>query len=278
MSDVPLQPGGSETPTALSADPTVPSLNQPARLSSRRPLWLFLIAFGAVVVVALILIVAFAPKPTPPKCPDPNEPCASSLLLPRTSSGLPAPHGAIELPPPANTGSPVLRNGITWTDPTTGMQVDWDNSTWTETAGLPPGLEVLGTAGGNIVVRVETYPAADASPDQLVSAMRDFVGTILEGVAPNTEDKNRPLHPQIGYRDAVGGYYTGFSSEGGQIVDYGVIILAASDGQSTMGYMIFTPSPDRQVTDDPNGPRLVKLVGQLVDVMLSHTWWTAPQP
>ena len=55
------------------------------------------------------------------------------------------------------------------------------------------------------------------------------------------------LHPQVGYKDALGEYLVGTSSEGGQITNYGFTLVTASDPDTnaTIWVLVAVPEPDR---------------------------------
>jgi hypothetical protein len=264
-------------PIAPAPPPGGPAGSHPPRLSQQRPLVLFGIGFAVILVVVLLIVVVFAPKPPPPRCPDPDQPC-----LPNQPSQLPIPTGgglAIELPPPTTSTSPVLRNGATWTDTTSGVQIDYDDTLWTLDSTTPAGLMLLTAGQGSIVLRIEVDSASEVDAPNLLSALEQFTAGIFTGVARDSSPANMLLHPQIGYKDALGEYLVGTSSEGGQITNYGFTLVTASDAgtNTTIGVLVAVPEPDRLAGSGSGAPRIVKLVAGLVDEVMKHVYWTAPQ-
>jgi len=270
-------PAPPAPPIAPGSTPGGPRGSHPPRLSRQRPLVLFAIAFAAVLVVVLVIVVAFAPKPPTPRCPDPNQPCS-----PISPGQQPVSVGgglAVELPPLTTSTAPVLRNGTTWTDSVSGVQFDYDSELWTLDTTTPAGLALLTAGQGSIVLRIEVDSATDVDAPTLLSALEQFTAGIFTGVARDTSPANRPLHPQIGYKEALGEYLVGTSSEGGQITNLGFMLVTASDPTSnaTIGVLVAVPEPDRLAGSGAGAPRIMKLVDGLVDEVMRHVYWTPPQ-
>lgn len=264
-------------PPAPPGAPTAQPGGHPPRLSRHRPLILFAIGFAVILLVVLAIIVFAAPKPSPPRCPDPDQPCSpvSPGQGPVSGGGV----LAITLPPPSTSTSPVLRDGTAWTDPASGVQVDYDNQTWTPDTGTPAGLEVLTIGQGSIVLRIEVDSATDVDAQTLLTDLEQFTAGIFTGVQRDDQPANRPLHPQIGYVDALGEYLVGSSKEGGQITNYGFTLVTATNTASntTIGVLVAVPEPDRLLGTDAGAPRVVKYVNGLVDDVMKRVYWTPPQ-
>jgi hypothetical protein len=258
-------------------DPIPPRWSSPTRLSRRRPLLLFGISFAAVLLVALAIILVAAPKPSPPRCPDPDQPCSPISPSQQPVSTIAAP--GVELPPPSTSTAPVLRNGTAWTDPVSGVQIDYDDQLWTLDPGTPDGIALLTAGQGSIVLRIEVDQAGAVDAPTLLSSLEQLTDGIFTGVAHDDDPRSLLLHPQIGYRDALGEYLVGTSSEGGQITNYGFTLVTAGDAASnaTIGVLVAVPEPDRLASDRAGAPRIVKLVSGLVDEVLKHVYWTPPQ-
>jgi hypothetical protein len=249
----------------------------PARLSQGRPVILFAVGLAAIVVVVLAILVAFAPKPPPQRCPDPDQPC--SPIPPRQGTIAAGGGVAVQLPPPSTSTAPLLRNGTAWADPASGVQIDYDSKLWTLEQGTPEGLALLTAGQGSIVLRIEVDKASDVDAQTLLDDLEQFTDGLFTGVTRDNEPRNVPLHPQIGYRDALGEYLVGTSSEGGQITNYGFTLVTATDAPSnaTIGVLVAVPEPDRLAGQDPGSPRILKLVGGLVDEVMKHVFWARPQ-
>ncbi len=270
-------PPPAASPAAPAPPPGGPAGSHLPRLSQQRPLVLFAIGFAVILVVVLAIVLVFAPKPAPPRCPDPDQPCTQVSQGQRpiaAGGGL-----TVELPPPTTSTSPVLRNGATWTDSTSSVQIDYDDTVWTLDTTTPAGLMLLTAANGNIVLRIEADRATDVDAPKLLSALEQFTAGIFTGVARDNSPANMPLHPQIGYMDALGEYLVGTSSEGGQITNYGFTLVTASDTttNATIGVLVAVPEPDRLAGSGAGAPRVVKLVAGLVDEVMKHVYWTPPQ-
>jgi len=280
---MPVSGGVAASPPPPPAGPPAapapggPAGSHPPRLAQQRPLVLFAIGFAVILAVVLVIVVVFAPKPPPPRCPDPDQPCLkvsqSQRLISAGGTQL------IELPPPTTSTAPILRNGTTWTDTASGVQIDYDDTIWTLNTGTPEGLMLLTAGQGSIVLRVEVDKATDINAPDLLSALEQFTAGIFTGVKRDNSTANMPLHPQIGYKDALGEYLVGTSSEGGQITNYGFTLVTASDAStnSTIGVLVAVPEPDRLAGSGAGAPRIVKLVAGLVDETLKHVYWTPPQ-
>ena len=261
---------------ANTPDPTPPQWSSPPRLSRQRPLLLFGVGFGAVLLIALLVILVFAPKASPPRCPDPDQPCSPVLPSQRPVS---VTNPGIELPPPSTSTAPILRNGTAWTDSASGVQFDYDDQLWTLDTTTPAGIALLTAGQGSIVLRIEVDKASDVDAPTLLTDLEQFTAGLFTGVARDTDPRNRLLHPQIGYQDGFGEYLVGTSSEGGQITNYGFTLVTASDPASnaTIGVLIAVPEPDRLAGDGAGAPRIVKLVAGLVDEVMKRVYWTPPQ-
>jgi hypothetical protein len=248
----------------------------PARLSTGRPLILFGVGFATILIVVLAILLAFAPKPPPPRCPDPDQPCSP---IPPAQGTVPGGGLAVQLPPPSTSTSPLLRNGKTWTDTASGVEIDYDSDLWSLESGTPEGLALLTTGQGSIVLRIEVDKAGDVDAKTLLGKLEQFTDGLFSGVARDDDPRNIPLHPQIGYRDALGEYLVGNSAEGGQITNYGFTLVTATDApsNSTIGVLVAVPEPDRLAGDSPGSPRIVKVVAGVVDDVMKHVFWTPPQ-
>jgi hypothetical protein len=129
------------------------------------------------------------------------------------------------------------------------------------------------------VLRIEVDKSSDGDAQSLLTKLEQFTAGIFSGVTRDNEPANQPLHPQIGYRDALGEYLVGQSSEGGQITNYGFTLVTATDEPSgaTIGVLVAVPEPDRLAGQSPGAPRVVKVVAGFVDQVMKHVFWTPPQ-
>ncbi len=182
-------------------------------------------------------------------------------------------------PPPATPGpesnSPPLVNGTVWQDPASGVTIQYDASLWKPQTGGDPNVLVL-QIGGGVLLRFEIQPTGTVTPDAMQQALRSLAANNMEGLAENTEAKNKALHPQIGYTDSLWTYLTGTTSDGGQITDYGVTLMSASDGKNTIGVFLAVAGPDDNLGGS-GGPRRVKAAGGIADEVLHHVFWSGAQ-
>lgn len=301
---LPVTAGSSVAGTPPHAG-TPPRGDSPAALPPLRILLLFAGVFVGLVVLALVLVVLLAPKPTPPVCPDPADACpgppivappVGSIALPSTTEPSVSPAGsplpgvspqpgvsptpapsAIAIPiivPPQlpNLDSPQLVTQVV-TASEAGFAVEHPEYWGVEQ--LDADTIVMGVSFSSVQaginVRLDAAPAELMSPDALIDQQLASY-TQISALAEDFQEDHRVLRPSIGFQPAVLRQFRGTLTTAGGVAPVALTIMAATNGQLTVATTVVASTPDITF---PDGMRVQRAAGFLVDPLLKHFRWTS---
>jgi pSer/pThr/pTyr-binding forkhead associated (FHA) protein len=99
--------------------------------------------------------------------------------------------------------------------------------------------------GDSISIDFEGSPASEVSPEQAVQAKLDDIGSLFVGLEEDLRPEKQIFQPTVGYHEGVGSAYAGTeNSPQGPGTSVRVVVMAASDDQTTVLVTVVTDSPD----------------------------------
>lgn len=301
---IPGAPPAAGAPPVAGAQPRGDS--RPA-LPPLRMLFVFAGVFVGLVVLALVAVVLLAPKPTPPVCPDPADACPGppivapplgsialpSMTEPTVAPGVsPAPDvsplpGASPMPLPSAVAIPIivppqlpnLDSPQLVTQVVTASEAGYaiEHREYWGVEQLDADTIVMGVSFSSVQagvnVRWDAAPASTISPDALIDQQLASY-TQISALAEDFQDEHRVLRPSIGFEAAVLRQFRGTLTTAGGVQPVALTIMAATNGQLTVATTVLASIPD---TTFPDGMRVQRAAGFLVDPLLKHfRWSTAP--
>jgi uncharacterized protein DUF2510 len=218
-SDVPPDPI-SAPPAPDAAMAAGPLASVGARLGNRRLILIFAGVLAVVLVVSVLAVVALAPRIRQPDC-DPDRPCGS---------------------PP--TGSPALSVGTVYESPDLGFRLEYDDEIW-DRADQDGRSVTLRFTGTDAVLEVGGAPADEATPESLLEGQFDSLGERVQSLTVDSDPTHKILGPRVGFRDAIGGAYTGVSdTPQGPSQPISLVVMAARDDEIATYLTVLTSEED----------------------------------
>src|SRR4051794_33196309 len=193
--------------------------------------------FGTILLLVIFAAIAWSyftqPKPGQPSCPTPGQPCV--------------------VPPRQPTGAPALHLGTVWTSSELGLGLEYSPRAWKageqDGRGIrldlsPDALSAMGFSSGQALVVVRGVPAADATPEQLVSQEVDLLRQTVPDIEADTRPGREILGPEVGFQPGIGNVYVGTTDgAAGGAVPVSAAILSATDGRVSTLFVLVVVDP-----------------------------------
>jgi hypothetical protein len=239
-SDVPpaatsAPPAPEAAATAAAAAPLAPL---GGRLAKRQLILIFAGILAGVLLLSALAVVALAPSGREADC-DPDRPCGN---------------------PP--TGSPALSVGTVYDSPDLGFRFEYDDKVWDEIA--EDGRSVtLQLTGSDTALVIGGAPAGEATPESLLQGQLDSLGERVQSLTEDSDPTHRILGPRVGFRDGIGGAYTGVSdTPQGPSQPISLVLMAARD-EDIVTYLTLLTSEE----DTGNKPFVFQEVDAVMNTM-----------
>ena len=204
------------TAAAPAATPAWPR----RKATHRRLLLVFLVALGVLVGLGVVGIVLGGDETAAPACSE-NLPCGR--------------------PPSAE---PAILTGRVWRSPV-GVQMEYYPSEWRVLETNERQLALV-TRNGAVLLDVRAFPAAEATPAELI---RDRIGDLrgrIPTVTEDTDPSHKLLAPHIGSVRAEAATYSGTIETPQQgNVKVQLFVEAASDGRASVVVLALTSAPEQ---------------------------------
>lgn len=195
---------------------------QLGRLSTPKLFMLAAIGMSAVLIVAYVAVLTTRKAPQHSTC------------------------GAVVCPPPPR--APVVTKQL-YQNAALGYQFVYDGDVWSIASSDANGVTLQavdpdGSVWGLLIV--EGAPTADKDPQTMLNDRLSKLSDQIVGLTPDSDPKDAIPTPTVGDIHGVGGPYLGtIDSPQGTGQQEAVISLAASDGQSTVGFtLVSSPDPN----------------------------------
>jgi hypothetical protein len=224
---------------SAAADPRAARGGAGSHLGRPRLLMLFGGGLTALLLIAIVILALLTPAATKAVCPPGEKVCGK--------------------PPRAPKLAPRLQNDAEYTSPALGFRFEYPAQLLevTNRGATKVELRLKPRYGDDLSFVVEGANAAGTSPSTLASKRLDDVSRTILGLTADSDPANAVLGPEVGYRSGVGGVYAGAadspSGVGGQLR---VVVMAASDGRTTLAVSVATSSLSedrrRAVLDEVN--------------------------
>ncbi|MFO1539629.1 MAG: hypothetical protein ACKOTZ_04145, partial [Chloroflexota bacterium] len=223
-------------PKARTAAGAGPQPAAHAWLGPRRLLAVFAVMLGAATVAGLVVAWIVSQGLDRPACPDPGVPCA----------GIARSVGAPPAPPPAVPDGEPFPDLATYTDPATGVSLDYDPSIW-EVQATEPGFVSLLGFGGAILYFADFSGLGGPRDQELFEGRRDTFRSFLLGFEKDRNPERRLLGTSIlGHRPGLGALFGGVIDGGqGPELEVAVAIVGASDGTASAVTSVLVAATDR---------------------------------
>jgi hypothetical protein len=259
------------------ADPQAAYAAQRGR--SRSPLLRFAVIFIVVLVVVLVVVAALAPAAPAPSCPTAPAPCTVPPKPPSGGGGTTGGGGG-------QTGSATaeLVVGTAWSSTKFGFSLHYDAEAWDVQDDEPDLLQLKSPADPDADredwVIVEGATASSETPDQMIDAR---VASLSQSVPDLAEDTDGTYYEvkgaEIGGVPGIARVYVGTldDTDGTPIAPVRYTIVAATNGQLTIGLTVRTLDPDAIADHGPPALTWHMLSRQLADALLEDVRWPAAQ-
>lgn len=209
------------------------------RLRARRVLVAYLIGLAVLLGAGAVAVVVAAPG-SGPLC-QPFKPCGPPI------SGMP------------------LVNQTVWRSSRYGFKLEYPGQVLAlsrqDAAGVTLSLQV-GNSPGTVIVR--GTPAAATSPAQAVTSQLAALPGISQ-LSADTSSADQLLGPGVGYRDGLGGVYTGFEDASqGVGGEQAIYAESATDGRVTITVIAVAPASSAGPKSD---------IAQVADLVINSIRW-----
>jgi len=219
----------SDVPVAAASAPDMPQGASAAagplaslggRLGNRRLILIFAGVLGGVLLLSALAVVALAPGGREADC-ESDRPCGS---------------------PP--TGSPALAAGTVYESADLGFRLEYDDEAWDEIAKDGRSL-TLQLTGSDTALVIGGAPAGEAEPEALLQSQFDSLGERVQSLTEDSDPTHKILGPRVGFRDGIGGAYTGVSdTPQGPSQPISLVVMAAGDDDISTYLTLLTSEED----------------------------------
>jgi hypothetical protein len=196
----------------------------------RRGILIGVFAAVLALVLGITAILVTSSAPAAPKSDCPKPPCGQ--------------------PPEPPTGplAPALVAGTLFKSPGGGYQLEFDPQLWAVTDRTRSDVEFqVQSTQVTVIVQIRSQPAAQATPEQALSARLDALGGDILGLAKETKPSEQLLGAAVGYQRGVGEALSGVTdTPQGPGSPVSVVVTAATDGQSTVTFTLITDQSVRK--------------------------------
>jgi hypothetical protein len=195
------------------------------RFAGQRLLLIFGCGLLALLIVAIVVGALLAPGPPEPVCPHGQQVCGKPPRPPKL---------AARLVNETELNSPQL--GLRLEYPSELVQIVDRRADRVE-------FQLVPDRGDDLSLVLQSAPASSTSPSALVQSRLDELRNTVLGLASDKKPADAVLGPEVGYRSGVGGVYAGTADSPTGISDrVRVVVMAASDGESTLAVSVATTS------------------------------------
>lgn len=216
------------------------------RVANRRLLAIFIGLFGVLVIGAAAAIAGGERSDLPASC-EPGVPCAPPI-------------GRPPLEPPSL---------VSWKSSEFGFRLEYNKNLWTKLSEDGRSLTLkLDPSEADLTLVIGGARARQASPQALLDKELDEIRDDIQNLTADTEPAHMILGAGVGYRDGVGGAYTG---EVKPVLGPGpgkqlwIAVMAATDGGVTTFVSLATSEADERY-------RVKKLYREVDSILNAFRW------
>ena len=242
-----------------------------SRLGGRGVLIGFALLLGAFLLLAAVAAALIDAPDAPPDCQPGTECGGPPPAADANASTVPAaalPTSQPTLPP----GTIGIRAGTPWTSTDFGFEFEYDDL-WAVDTSDGRRADLVFQGGVDALLIVAGVPAADASAEAYADRWFGLVQSEAADLRNDSSDRNAILGPSIGTVDGVGRTYAGtWASPQGATTPIGVSLLTATDGRTTVAFVLVIWNPDQRI----GSTWLQYAIRQTAELSLKTFRWAPP--